>query len=65
MSEIKGQLLGLVLAIAIFSIVFGAMTAMFLNTSNSIAEKAENIASTQYVPTSVSKPAPNALGLHY
>ena len=65
MSEIKGQLLGLVLAIAIFSIVFGVMTTMFFNTSRSIQDRAEDIASDGYVNYDVDEHMPSVVGLHY
>ena len=65
MSEIKGQLLGLVLAISIFSIVFGVMTVMFFNTSRSIEDRAEDIASDGYINESVESHMPSVVGLHY
>lgn len=65
MSEIKGQLLGLVLAISIFSIVFGVMTVMFFNTSRSIQDRAEDIAADGYVNNSVQSHMPSIAGLHY
>ena len=44
MSEIKGALLGIVLAISAFSIVFGIVTLAMRNASNSVAEKMEEAA---------------------
>lgn len=65
MSEIKGQLLGLVLAIAIFSIVFGVMTVMFFNTSRSIQDRAEDVANENYINDEVEEHMPSVVGLHY
>lgn len=48
MSEIKGQLLGIILAIAVFGVVVGAMTAAFANVSDTIASRVESVASENY-----------------
>ncbi|MCQ3034968.1 MAG: hypothetical protein MJ248_01920 [Bacilli bacterium] len=40
MSEIKGQLLGIILTISIFGVVLAAMTAAFKNVSQSVADQA-------------------------
>ena len=44
MSEIKGQLLGIVLTIAVFSAVFAIMVSVAQKSANSVSEKME----TQY-----------------
>lgn len=41
MSEIKGTLLSIVLAIAMFGVVLTLMTTTFTNVSNTIGENAE------------------------
>ena len=38
MSEVKGTLLGIVLAISVFSIVFGLMTVAIRNASTTVAD---------------------------
>lgn len=65
MSEIKGQLLGIVLTISIFAIVFGVMTTMFFNVSRSIEDNAEEIAADGYTNHDVSEHMPSVVGLHY
>lgn len=47
MSEIKGQLLGIILTIAIFGVVLAAMGTAFANVSQTIATRAEEIASVE------------------
>ena len=47
MSEIKGQLLGIVLAIALFGVVFAIMVNAFGRTSTAIGNRMVNVASTQ------------------
>ena len=39
MSEIKGQILGIVLVLAIFGVVASIMVALFRNTANGLEEK--------------------------
>lgn len=39
MSEIKGQLLGMVLVLAVFALVGGTLYANFASTKNTIADK--------------------------
>ena len=46
MSEIKGQLLGVILVLMIFAIVSGAMIAIFNNLSNKVSETVNEIVST-------------------
>lgn len=47
MSEIKGQLLGIILTISIFGIVAAAMATSFTNASKKIGEQVENVATTE------------------
>lgn len=49
MSEIKGQLLGVILTIAIFGIVATAMTGAFSKAANDIGSQIENVAETSLV----------------
>ena len=56
MSEIKGQLLGIILVRAIFGVVLGAMTAAFTHASETIEDRVEDAAYTNTV-----KPDPNGL----
>lgn len=44
MSEIKGQLLGIILVLAIFGAVSAGLAAVFAKTSDSIATQVETIA---------------------
>ena len=52
MSEIKGQLLGIILVIAIFGVVVGALTAAFQSTAENIQGRMEDAASTSLRPDS-------------
>ena len=64
MSEIKGQLLGIVLAIGVFGVVFAAMTATFQKVSKAVEDKATSaIAQEASIPEPTSSPKPYAL--HY
>lgn len=45
MSEIKGQLLGIILVIAVFGVVLAAMSAAFLSSSQAIQSRVEDAAS--------------------
>ncbi len=47
MSEIKGQLLGIILTISIFGIVAAAMATSFTNASKKIGDQVENVATTE------------------
>ena len=64
MSEIKGQLLGIVLAIALFGVVFGIMVTAFGRTSTSISSRMAETAETTgsysefAAPGAVAAPAP-------
>lgn len=55
MSEIKGQLLGIILTIAIFGVVLTAMVASFGKMSETVGSRVEEIATTEitYTPGSV------------
>lgn len=61
MSEIKGQILGIVLVLAIFGAVAGIMVTLFTNTAGSLEDKVnENISAVvnpqdQSTTTSVAK----------
>ena len=59
MSEIKGQLLGIVLAIALFGVVFGILVNSFGRTSTAIGNRMTEVASTsaQYVEAAQGAPA--------
>ncbi len=46
MSEIKGQLLGIVLALALFGVVFGIMVSSFGRTSSAIGQRMTDAATT-------------------
>ena len=48
MSEIKGQLLGLVLVLGVFAIVGGVLYSFFQNTSKKIGEKVDSAISSKY-----------------
>ena len=48
MSEIKGQILGIILTIGVFSIVFGALCAAFVNTSKNVESKMQTALTTEY-----------------
>ena len=49
MSEIKGQLLGIILVIMVFGIVAGSLTAIFTNLSASVSsEVAKAVSDNQY-----------------
>ncbi len=49
MSEIKGQLLGMVLVLAIFAIVGSVLYAVFNKTAEKIGDKVDSALSAQYV----------------
>ncbi len=49
MSEIKGQLLGLVLVLSIFAVVGVVLKQVFEKTSKKIGEKVDSAISAQYV----------------
>lgn len=55
MSEIKGQLLGIVLAIAVFGVVAGALTAAFTTVSEDVAAQITNATSIETGNTSTSE----------
>ena len=47
MSEVKGTLLGIVLAISAFTIVFGIITLAVKNTSNTISSRMKDAAEVE------------------
>ena len=55
MSEIKGQLLGIILTVSIFGIVAAAMATAFNSASETIGSKVENVATTNIEPQTEDK----------
>ena len=49
MSEIKGQLLGLVLVLGIFALVGGILYAVFGKTANRISDQVDSAVGVAYV----------------
>lgn len=47
MSEIKGQILGIIIVLMIFGIVSGAMIMMFNNLTNAVSENVAEIISSE------------------
>ena len=47
MSEVKGTLLGIVLAVSVFAIVFGIITAAIRQASNTVASRINEGATTE------------------
>lgn len=47
MSEIKGQLLGIILTIAVFGVVLTAMVSSFGKMSETVGSRVEEIATTE------------------
>ena len=45
MSEIKGQLLGIILVIMVFGIVAASLTAVFTNLSNTVSSEVDKAVS--------------------
>lgn len=54
MSEIKGQLLGIILTIAVFGVVLTAMVSSFGKMSETVGSRVEEIATTEVSYTSTS-----------
>lgn len=48
MSEIKGQILGIIIVLMIFGVVSGAMVAMFNNLTKSVSDNVAELASEDY-----------------
>ena len=46
MSEIKGQLLGIILVLSIFGVVSVAATAIFAKMTDAVEDKVDQVAST-------------------
>lgn len=55
MSEIKGQILGILLVLAIFGAVSGVLVAAFKNSANNIAEKVGSEPEISVASTSATK----------
>ena len=55
MSEIKGQLLGIILVLSIFLTVSVALTAIYTNMTKSVEEKVSEVVDFDSDPTSTSK----------
>ena len=51
MSEIKGQLLGIILTISIFGVVLAAMVTSFGRMSSTVGERVEEIATQEVTYT--------------
>ena len=47
MSEIKGQILGIIIVLMIFGIVSGAMVALFHNLTNAVSENVMEIVNSE------------------
>lgn len=62
MSEIKGQMLGIILVIAIFGVVLGLMTTAFTTSAEAIQSRVEEAASTSVEPANHNG---RAYTLHY
>ena len=65
MSEIKGQLLGIILVLAIFGVVLGALTTAFTHASATIQERVEDAAYTNTVKPDPNERAEKSYSLHY
>ena len=48
MSEIKGQLLGIILVIMVFGIVAAGLSTVFRNLTNSVSSQVTNAVNTSY-----------------
>ena len=48
MSEIKGQLLGIILVIMVFGIVAAGLTTVFRNLTSSVSSQVTNAINTSY-----------------
>ena len=55
MSELKGQLLGIILVIAVFGAVIGILTATFQNSAEVISKRVEDVAYTGTEKSSTSE----------
>jgi Na+-translocating ferredoxin:NAD+ oxidoreductase RnfG subunit len=54
MSEIKGQILGIIIVLMIFGVVSGAMVAMFNNLTKSVSDNVAELASEDYTSHAMS-----------
>ena len=62
MSEIKGQLLGIILVLAVFGVVLGVLTTAFQHSAETIQERVEDAA---YTNTSKPRIVNTEYSLHY
>jgi len=62
MSEIKGQLLGIILVLAVFGVVLGVLTTAFQHSAETIQERIEDAA---YTNTSKPERVNTEYSLHY
>ena len=53
MSEVKGALLGIVLAVSVFAVVFGIITAAMKSSAEEVAERMDGAAKEQPATTTV------------
>ena len=53
MSEVKGALLGIVLAVSVFSVIFGIMTVAMKNSAESVQERMEQAAELEPTTSTV------------
>ena len=69
MSEIKGQLLGIIMVLAIFGVVLATLSIAFSNSASTIGSRVESIANEgQPAPAAAGAPAGRvhkAYTLHY
>ena len=65
MSEIKGQLLGVILTISIFGIVATTMATSFKKAGESIGSKVENAANTTVTAAAAAEPVSPANAAYY
>ena len=56
MGEIKGQLLGIILVIAVFGAVAGILISTFKGTAETVEEKMEGAVLTDYTPSGAVHP---------
>lgn len=64
MSEIKGQLLGIILTLMVFAAVSVTIAAVYKSTADKVTEKANNIENGAQTELDTTNPNSNGL-LHY
>lgn len=62
MGEIKGQLLGILLVIAVFGAVAGILISTFKGSAETVEEQMENAIATNYMPSGL---ANQDISYHY